>query len=79
MAKTQTFVVSLITKHNDYQAEQAAAAREVAHNLGVHLKVIFADNNSIQQSQQLLEFIQCAPELRPDEIILEPVGGTALS
>jgi len=78
MAKTQTFVVSLITEDNDYQVEQAAAAEGVARALGVQLKVIFADSNSIQQSQQVLEFIQCAPELRPDGIILEPVGGTAL-
>jgi ribose transport system substrate-binding protein len=72
------FVVSLITRDNDYQMEQAAAAEEVARHLGIQLKVVFADSSSIQQSQQLLECIQRTPELRPDGIVLEPAGGTAL-
>jgi ribose transport system substrate-binding protein len=78
VATKPTIVVSLLTQDNDYQVEQAASAEEAARNLGVEVQVIYADNDSIQQSQQILKFIQCEPELRPDGIILEPVGGTGL-
>ena len=78
MARTPKFVVSLITNDNDYQVEQAASAEEAARTLGVGLQVIYADNDSIQQSQQILKFIQGDPEQHPDGIIMEPVGGTGL-
>jgi ribose transport system substrate-binding protein len=71
-------VVSLITQDNDFQMEQAAAAEDAARKVGVDVQIIFADNDSIQQSQQLLKFIQSDAEPRPDGIILEPVGGTGL-
>jgi ribose transport system substrate-binding protein len=72
-----SLVVSLITQDNDYQIEQASSAAEMAHRLGVDLQVIFADNDSIQQSQQLLKLIQSNAAL-PDGIIIESVSGTAL-
>ena len=78
VATTPTIVVSLLTQDNDYQVEQAAAAEEVARTLGVAVQILYADNDSIQQSQQILKFVQCAPEQRPHGIILEPVGGTGL-
>lgn len=71
-------VVSLITQDNDYQVEQAAAAEEAASRLGFDVEILYADGDSIQQSQQILKFVQAAPEVRPDGIILEPVGGTGL-
>src|SRR5216683_5825627 len=71
-------VVSLITQDNDYQVEQAAAAEETAGRLGVDVEILYADGDSIQQSQQILKFVQIERESRPDGIILEPVGGTAL-
>jgi len=37
-----------------------------------------ADNNAIDQSQQLLKIIQSHSDSHPDGIIFEPVGGTAL-
>ena len=78
MATKPTIVVSLLTQDNDYQVEQAASPEEAARNLGVGVQVLYADNDSIQQSQQILKFIQGDAELRPDGIILEPVGGTGL-
>jgi ribose transport system substrate-binding protein len=78
VATKPTIVLSLLTQDNDYQVEQAASAEEVARGLGVAVQVVYADNDSILQSQQILKFIQCDPELRPDGIILEPVGGTGL-
>jgi ABC-type sugar transport system substrate-binding protein len=71
-------VVSLITQDNDFQVEQAAAAEDAARRLGVDCEILYADNDSIQQSQQILKFVQVDASARPDGIILEPVGGTAL-
>jgi len=71
-------VVSLITQDNDYQVEQASAAEEVARRVGVDIEVLYADGDSIQQSQQILKFVQADPASRPDGIIFEPVGGPAL-
>src|SRR2546423_340681 len=77
MAKRLRFVVSLMTKNNDYQLEQAASAQEASHKLGIDVQIIYADNDPITQSTQLLRVIQSAAEARPDGIIFEPAGGTA--
>jgi ribose transport system substrate-binding protein len=71
-------LLSLTTEDNDWQLEQAAAARDAAKRLGLEVEIVFAENDSITQSQQLLKAIQAPPEKRPDAIVLEPVGGTAL-
>lgn len=71
-------VVSLLTRENDFQLEQAAAAEEAARKLGVNLEILFADSDSIQQSQQILKFVQADADDRPTGIIFEPVGGPAL-
>ncbi len=76
--KKLKFLVSLTTKDNDYQQEQATAAAETARRLGVDVDIVDANNDSINQSQQLLKLIQSTSGGRPDAIILEPVGGTAL-
>lgn len=71
------FVVSLITKSNDYQVEQAAAAQVAAQKLGIGIQILYADDDAITQSTQLLKIIQAEPQQRPNAIIFEPVGGTA--
>ena len=71
------FLVSLITKENDYQVEQAAAARAAASELGVDADIIYADNDPITQSTQVLKAIQADAPLRPNGIIIEPLGATA--
>jgi len=71
------FIVSLITKENDYQVEQAASAQAAAQKLGVDLQILYADNDAITQSTQLLKAIQSQAAMRPQAIIFEPVGGTA--
>ncbi len=38
-------VVALITRDNDYQAEQAVAVADTATRLGVKIQVLNADNN----------------------------------
>jgi ribose transport system substrate-binding protein len=76
--KRLRLVVSLITEDNDFQLEQAAATEEAAQRFGVDCEVLYADGDSIQQSQQILKFVQAEPGARPDGVLLEPVGGTAL-
>ncbi|HWY20320.1 MAG TPA: substrate-binding domain-containing protein [Candidatus Acidoferrum sp.] len=66
-------VISLTTRENDYQAEQSASAAEVASRLGVKISIIYADNDAVNQSQQLVKIIQDKIE-RPDAILVEPVG-----
>ncbi|MGH9513913.1 MAG: substrate-binding domain-containing protein [Terriglobales bacterium] len=76
--KKMRFVISLVTDDNDYQIAQAEAAEETGRRLGVDVQIIYADNDSITQSQQLLKVIQSHADAHPDGIIFEPVGGTAL-
>ncbi len=76
--KKLRFLVSLTTNDNDYQIEQAQSAEDAARKLGVELQVIYADNDAVTQSTQLLKAIQAEESHRPDAIIFEPVGGTAL-
>lgn len=71
------FLVSLITKENDYQVEQAAAALVTAKELGVDAEIVYADNDPITQSTQVLKAIQSDPSLRPNGIVIEPLGATA--
>jgi ribose transport system substrate-binding protein len=72
------FLVSLMTNDNDYQIEQAHAAEDAARKLGVEAQILFAENDAITQSTQILRAIQAPEKDRPDAIIFEPVGATAL-
>jgi ribose transport system substrate-binding protein len=72
------FILSLTTNDNDYQIEQARAAEQAAKKFSVDLQILYADNDAINQSTQILKSVQVASEDRPDAIIFEPVGGTAL-
>jgi len=76
--KRLRFVVSLTNNDNDYQIEQAKSAEEAARRLGVDTQIIYSGNDSVTQSTQLLNVVQAAPQLRPDAIVFEPVGATAL-
>ena len=71
-------VLSLTTRDNDYQIEQAAAAQEMADRLNLDLELLYAENDAILQSQQLLNIIQSNSVPHPDGMIFEPVGGTAM-
>jgi ABC-type sugar transport system substrate-binding protein len=66
-------VVALTTRDNDYQAEQAASVSEIAARLGTKIEVIYAENDAVNQTQQLIKIIQSA-EKRPSAILVEPVG-----
>jgi ribose transport system substrate-binding protein len=77
MAKLR-ILVSLTTNDNDYQIEQAQSAEAAAKESGATVEINYADNDAINQSTQILRAIQGAPEDRPNAIVFEPVGGTAL-
>jgi ribose transport system substrate-binding protein len=75
--KKLRFLLSLTNDDNDYQMEQTTAAQHAARKLGVDLEVVYAGNDGIKQSQQLLSSIQSSSAPRPDAIIFEPAGSTA--
>ncbi len=75
--KKLRFLLSLTNDDNDYQIEQASAARYAAAKLGVELQIVYAGNDGIVQSQQLLSSIHSANAPRPDAILFEPAGSTA--
>ncbi|HEV2401582.1 MAG TPA: substrate-binding domain-containing protein [Candidatus Sulfotelmatobacter sp.] len=66
-------LVCLITEQNDYQLEQAAAAQAAAIKLGAKVQIVYANNDAVYQTQQILQYIQ-EPSKRPDAIFVEPVG-----
>lgn len=70
---TLSVVVALTTRENDYQAEQAIVVTDLAARLGVKLEIIYADNDAVNQTQQLIKIIQNADH-RPSAILVEPVG-----
>jgi ribose transport system substrate-binding protein len=76
--KKLRFLVSLHTRENDFQVAQAQIAEATAHKLKSDVEIVFADNDAVNQSTQLLKAIQNRVESRPDAIVVEPFGGTAL-
>src|SRR5271169_7084435 len=76
--KKLRFLVSLTTNDNDYQIEQAQSAEQMGRKLGAEIQIVYADNDAITQSTQILKAIQADENLRPAAIVFEPVGGTAL-
>lgn len=66
-------VVALTTRENDYQAEQAVTVAETAARLGLKIEIIYADNDAVNQTQQLIKIIH-NNERKPAAILVEPVG-----
>jgi len=71
--KTLNILISLITEDNDFQLEQAASAQTTAAKLGGRVQVIYANNDAVLQTQQILSYVQDTAK-RPDAILVEPVG-----
>jgi ABC-type sugar transport system substrate-binding protein len=78
MTKKFRFLVSLHTRENDFQMAQAQSAEHAARKLGIDAEIVFADNDAVNQSTQLLQAIQRQIESRPDAIVVEPVGSTSM-
>ncbi len=69
-------LLSVTNDTNDFQIEQVNGARQAAARLGAHLDIVYAQDDGVIQSQQLLKRIQSAAETRPNVIIFEPAGST---
>src|SRR6202022_687688 len=54
------------------------AAERGARKVGVSAEIIYANNDAINQSTQILRAIQAEPADPPKANVFEPVGGTAL-
>jgi ribose transport system substrate-binding protein len=78
MAKSK-YLISLITKDNDYQREQGASAEVGARSLGVEVEVMYANSDAITQSQQLLDVLLSARRTEFKGIVMEPAGGTSMT
>jgi ribose transport system substrate-binding protein len=76
--KRPRFLVSLHGSENDFQVAQAKCAEQTARNIGIDVEIVFAEDDAVNQSTQLLKAIQSPKESRPDAIVLEPVGATGL-
>ncbi len=67
--KKLRFLVSLTTDDNDYQVEQAKSAEQMARQLGLDIQTVYADNDAITQSTQILKAIQADESQRPDAVV----------
>jgi ribose transport system substrate-binding protein len=76
--KKLRFLISLPTSKNDFQLAQAFSAEQIAQKRAIDLEIVYADNDAIQQSTQILKAIQVPVGTRPDAIVIEPASGTAL-
>jgi ribose transport system substrate-binding protein len=76
MKKLQLLVS--LPNENSYHLEQAKVAKETAIQLGIDVHVVFADNDAITQSHQVLETIQSRSVPHPDAILFEPLTASAL-
>lgn len=71
-------LLSVTNNTNDFQIEQVKGARQAAAKLGANLDIVYAQDDGIVQSQQLLDRIQSAAETCPTVIMFEPAGSTTL-
>ena len=71
-------LLSVTNDNNDFQIEQVKGARLAAARMGADLDVVYAQDDGIIQSQQLLDRIQSAAETRPTVVMFEPAGSTTL-
>lgn len=71
-------LVSLATEASDFQREQAKSAKDVAARLDMAAEIIYADDDALTQSEQLLKIIQGDAGPRPQAIVIQPCGQTAL-
>ena len=76
--KKLRFLISLPTSKNDFQLAQAFSAEQIAQKRAIDLEIVYADNDAVQQSTQILKAIQVPVGIRPDAIVIEPASGTAL-
>jgi ribose transport system substrate-binding protein len=72
--KKLRFLISLSMEESPYQRLLAAVAQQTARRLGIEVQTVYAANDPITQSDQLLKAIQSPEDRRPDGILCSPVG-----
>jgi len=76
--KKLKFLISLRAEDTNYQKQNAIAAQETAARLDVDVQILYAGNDAITQSEDILKAIRSSVNFRPDGIICTPVGTTLL-
>ena len=76
--KRLKFLISLRAENNSYQKQNAIASQEAANRLGVDVEITYANNDALQQGDDLLKAIRSSKDSRPDGILCAPVGTTLL-
>ena len=71
-------LLSVTNDTNDFQLQQVHTARLAAARVPADLDIVYAQDDGILQSQQLLDRIQSTSGPRPNAIIFEPAGSTSL-
>jgi len=66
-------LISLTTRDNDYQRAQASSVESVAKRIGAQIEIVYADNDPVNQSQQILAAVQ-RKNCDIAAVITEPVG-----
>ncbi|MGZ4788596.1 MAG: substrate-binding domain-containing protein [Terriglobales bacterium] len=70
---TGKILISLTTRDNDYQRAQAVSVEAVAKRMAASIEIVYADNDPVNQSQQILAAIQ-RKNSDITAVITEPVG-----
>jgi ABC-type sugar transport system substrate-binding protein len=71
-------LVSLLSDDQEFQVLQAQDARATAPRLGLAVEIVFAENNSVLQIQQLFKAVHAPEAERPRAIVVETVVGEGL-
>jgi ABC-type sugar transport system substrate-binding protein len=71
-------LVSLLSDGQEFQVLQAQDARASAARLGLAVEIVFAENNSVLQIQQLFRALHAPEGERPRAIVVETVVGEGL-
>jgi ABC-type sugar transport system substrate-binding protein len=75
---TKLRVVVSLPNDNAYQHQQGIAATSAGEKFGCDVQIMYANDDSITQSQQLLEIVQSRSAAKPDAFLVEPVTATGL-
>src|SRR5512134_3644627 len=67
---TGRLVVALTSRDQEYQAHQGGDAQEAGRRLGVEVEVLFAEDNAVQQIQQLFRRVHAPEGERPAALLL---------
>lgn len=63
-------VVALTSQDQEYQARQGSDAREAGRRLGAEVEVLFAEDNAVQQIQQLFRHVHAPEGERPAALLV---------